>query len=236
MTIGIGITLDDGVLLVADGRYTYPDGRPTVDNFDKFEPVTTSIRAIAFGERAATSIALQRLRQDLLNQHDEVSPEEVRRRVTDYLETSWNNLVDKLGEEEVLQREDMQAALLVGGLSANIPFITVARFTVDRKRGLTSKPEDLLVTTSSDSIVLGGEKQEADVHFGIEAQRAFEQHSASPGEGLENDLVSALLNLAATTIRMVETSDETVGGTIRYMCIRRGYQYPRSSSIYVEKH
>lgn len=66
MTLGLGVTLPDGIILMADGRLIQRTGALFTDEADKIIQLSPSVFAIPAGVEAVTSAALHQLRQEIL--------------------------------------------------------------------------------------------------------------------------------------------------------------------------
>jgi hypothetical protein len=220
MTIGIAMTLEDGVLLVADGRRTRPQAKtintPPKDNVNKIHTISENVAAISFGVKQATDEALRLFRATLPNTS---TLDDVRVHLERSVDAAWHDLMSSLAPEVNRNHPTMRAALLVAGLFANQPFMVA---TLYHPNGHVSP---VMRTDKFSLIVLGGEEQESQQFFTTLATDAVQRFSASPGTGTVNLLITALLASAQKTIRFVQQNDPDVGGIIHYVVIRRNCPY-----------
>lgn len=218
MTLGIAMTLSDRALLVVDGRQTRPmiAGAPPNDNVNKIHRVAENVAAISVGVVQATDIAL-RLLGSLLP--TAFTLDEVCLHVDSSVSAGWRYLMTNLAPDVNRNHPKMRAALIVGGLVGNEPFIAGA---IDRPDGRDP------ATTRTDKFnyyMVGGEEQRAQDFFVTKAVEAVRNFETKPGTGIVNDLVTALLNGAKETIRFVEAQEPDVGGIIHYAIIRKNLPY-----------
>jgi 20S proteasome alpha/beta subunit len=217
MTVGIAITLEDGVLLVADGRRSRPlvNGAPPEDNVNKIYQIDSKIAAITFGVEQGTDVALDHLRSNLSG---DLSPQQLCVLVENSVDFGWANLLSRLGADVDRRHRTIRVGLVVGGLAAALPFVSGALKHVDNGNSIVE-------VGPYKSIVLGGEEQNATREFDSRSSRAVQQFASIPGGGLMNSLVNGLLSSAEETIRLVAENNPEVGGTIRYAVIRRDFPY-----------
>ncbi len=217
MTIGIAVTFNDGVLLVADGRRTYPLNPilPPQDDVNKIFQISPTIGAITFGVSQATDFVLHNLSLSLPPRY---SPKDVSTIVKSSVNVGWSCLMSIVAPDVDVHHERVKVGLVVGGLTNNQPFVTGALKYSDGENCVLEEGEYKF-------IVLGGEEQNAKDEFNQIAERAVQQFGANREFGLMDNLVEAFLRGAADTINLVSAKRLDVGGTIRYAVIRRGYPY-----------
>ena len=218
MTLGIAMTLTDGVLLVVDGRLTWPmiAGAPPNDNVNKIHRLAENVAAISFGVVQATDIALHQLESLLPSAF---SIDEVRLHVDSSVSAGWRYLMTHLAPDVDRNHPKMRAALIVGGLVGNQPFIAGA---IDRPDG---RDPAITRTDKFNFYMLGGEEQHARDFFATKAGEAVRNFETKQGTGIVNGLVNALINSAKETIRFVEAQEPDVGGIIHYAVIRKNFPY-----------
>ena len=219
MTIAIAVCLQNGALLIADGRATHPmtpNGEVT-DDVNKITHISTGISSIVFGITIATDMALSAIRHNIINEAG--SPVEVLQEIERSVEYGCNYLQTNLAQDVNRQHRTMRAGLLVGGY---LPIQKQGGFI----GGVLFRPNGhdapTLETKQFKLIVLGGEENNSQEIF----KRAFEQeirNIISTGKRTQNDSLKALLRAGAATIRQVEQVNPGVGGVIRYVILRRGF-------------
>ena len=199
MTIGIAVTFNDGVLLVADGRRTYPLNPilPPQDDVNKIFQISPTIGAITFGVSQATDFVLHNLSLSLPPRY---SPKDVSTIVKSSVNVGWSCLMSIVAPD------------------VDVHHVTGALKYSDGENCVLEEGEYKF-------IVLGGEEQNAKDEFNQIAERAVQQFGANREFGLMDNLVEAFLRGAADTINLVSAKRLDVGGTIRYAVIRRGYPY-----------
>lgn len=218
MTIGIAITLTDGVLFVADGRLTRPmgTGAPLNDSVNKIHRLAENMSAISFGISLATRAALGQL---VLALPKASSLDDVQSYVDNSSIAGWRDLMADLSPEVDINHPTMRSALVVGGILGDQPFIM----------GVLERPDGRVpastTTNEFNFYVLGGEDQDAQGFFTHRVSKVLADYQANSGVGVMNNLVSGLLNSAEETIRFVEKEDSSVGGIIHYAIIRRNFPY-----------
>ncbi len=211
MTIAIAACLQDGALLIADGRQIHPmtPNGEVIDDINKITHISTSISSIVFGITIATDMALSAIRHNIINEAR--SPAEILQEIERSVEYGWNYLQTKLAQNVNRQHRTMRAGLLVGGylpIQKQGGFIGGVLFRPDGHDAPT------LETKQFKLIVLGGEENNSQEIF----KQAFKQEKRT-----QNDSLKALLRAGAATIRQVEQVNPEVGGVIRYAILRRGF-------------
>ncbi len=225
MTVGIAITLDDGALLIADGRRTLflAQGTPPPDDADKLSLIAPTITAIALGVAQATDVAVQLL---LSNLPSDSNPQQVQQHVIQSVYDGWIDMLGKLsGQGHNIFHPSMRAGLIVAGLAADTPFVTGALIFANPENKNAADHSTTLEIGPYKSMVVGGEQQSSTNFFNELAHREIDRHEELQKSGVPSDLDTALLGSAVATIRMVAVDNPEVGGTIRYACIRRGQLY-----------
>lgn len=221
MTIGIALTLEDGALLVADGRRTSPfneTGQITSEDAEKIIQVGPTVAIITFGVAQATELAVKGLKA-VYDAGLDPPPQEIGQVVDDCVRLSWEKLAEALSEIEYLDKPAMRVGLVAGGLAQGAPFICGALHYHNGQSPL------VLQTGRDRSIVLGGEAYNARQLFNEQAGRIVDSMAGPLGAQPSNELIRALINCAVTTIRSIGKQDDSIGGTIRYALIRRGLGY-----------
>lgn len=217
MSIGIAMTLPDGVLLVADGRRTQPfvsENRHDND-VDKLEKISSTIYAISFGITHATDYALKIIGGACKK---ESTPERFGLLLNYSVRTGWIHLITNLAPDVDKNDPRMRAALVAGGIWGGEPFIASSLY------GTNINPQSILRKNCPfQCIVLGGEKQQAQEMFTRKAGDVIQSFSWEISIGPQNATVSELLVSAASTIREVESRNPDIGGTIRYAIVRKNF-------------
>jgi len=212
MTIAIAVCLQDGALLIADGRQTNPmtpNGKVISDDINKITHISTSISSIVFGITKATNMALSTIRPNIINEAR--SPVEILQEIKRSVECGWNYLQTTLKQDVNRQHRAMRAGLLVGGY---LPIQKQGGFIGGVLRRPNGHDAPTLETKQCSLIVLGGEENNSQEIF----KQAFNQEKRT-----QNDPLKALLRAGVATIRQVEQVNPWVGGVIRYLILRRGF-------------
>jgi hypothetical protein len=227
MSLGIGVVLEDGALLVTDGRRTRPMGDPSfkADDDVKIDQVAPLVGAISFGFVQATENSVVMLKNYLAS-GVACGTQQFQQAVLESVEFGWNFLIQRRLEGAYdLNHPAMRAGLIVGGLDAGgVPFVTGTLIRPNPAAPGTNKHHTLVHTEPHNLLILGGEEQGAEDDFARRALEAYQRHRTGPGGSLDA-FVPALRDAAAETIRMVAATNTGVGGTIRYASIRRGSGY-----------
>lgn len=224
MTLGITVKLNDGALLVVDGRRTFPlANRPPDDNRVKIFRITPQIAAIAVGVVQATDeIALPDLRASMKGA---ASPHQIQQYVITSVRAGWNNMLGRLLGVDPFH-EKIKAGLVVAGLAAHdTPFVTAALFSTDPIQRTTDNCATHLGLDPYSHVVMGTDQDNALKFFSPKLVEAIARHVTKPGDGVINKLVAAVREAARETIDRVAASTTDVGGTLRYACIRKGFEY-----------
>jgi hypothetical protein len=235
MTIGIVLPLEDGVLLVADGRETYPHdpARSPTDNSNKIERITPTVGTISFGLIQATENAVITLRQSL-TASPIYTPQQVHQSVLSSVRFGWNLLFAERWKDAGEKRYDptSRAALIVGGLAGTVPFASALLIYADRATGGNTE-DSALVLNPYIPIILCDEGERARDDFQARVAQVRAMYGTNPGDGLKNRIVMNLLDAASATISMIAARDMTksVGGTNHYALIRRGHPYTMGHQI-----
>jgi hypothetical protein len=219
VTIAIVVCLQDGALLIADGRQTYPlvaDAK-VLNDVNKISVVGKTVASISFGISIATDKALWAIRDDVIE--GATSPTEVLQEIERSVGIGWNFLLTNLAPDVNMAHRAMRAGMLVGGyLPMWSRFIGGVLFRPDAHDAPT------LVTKPFGFIVLGAEENNSHQIFKQVADRNFRSITSS-GAGIQNSYVKAFLAAGAATIREVERVNPEVGGIIRYAILRRNFPY-----------
>src|SRR5215213_2813817 len=207
-----------GRYLLLMGRQTRPmiAGAPVNDNVNKIHRLAENVAAISFRVVQATDIALRQLESLLPTAFN---LDEVRLHVDSSVSTGWRYLMTNLARDVDRNHPKMRAALILGGLIGNQPFIVGV---IDRPDG---REPAITRTDTFNYYMLGGEEQRAQDFFAAKAVEAVRNFETKPGTGTVNGLVNALLNGAKETIRFVEAQEPDVGGVIHYTLIRKHFPY-----------
>src|ERR1051326_1978565 len=131
-------------------------GAPPKDNINKIHKLAENVAAISFGVVQATDIALRQL-ESLLPTAS--SLDQIRLHVDSSVSTGWRYLMTNLAPDVDRNHPTMRAALIVGGLLGNQPFIAGA---IDRPDG---REPAITRTDKFNYYMLGGEEQRAQNFF-----------------------------------------------------------------------
>ncbi len=218
MTVAIAVCLEDGAVLVADGRQVHPmvPNGESVDDVNKIKHIGAGIGCIVFGITIASDKALRSIRSDVIDEAK--SPVEILQEIERSVECGWTYLQNSLGPDVDRTHKSMRAGLLVGGylpIQKQAGFIGGVLFRPDGHHAPT------LETKPFKSVVLGGEENNSHEIF----RQVFEQEIRNivrAGRRTQDDSLKALLCAGIATIRKVEQHNPEVGGIIRYTILRRG--------------
>lgn len=216
MSVGIGLTMPGGVLLVADGRLSLPfaPGVPPRDGVEKIHVLHAGFAVLELGIRQVTAPAVAALRQmPWPLAATRLSPDQHRQRLAAVLDSGWTSLETQLGPDADRTHPALQAALIGAGVAGRRSFLS----GVLRSSG--SSTPTAVVTAPLEYIVMGGEAQGALPRFGRRALHAF----CAFGRGVDwaqGAPLSAMIDAAGHTIRDVQQSDRSVGGTVRFAVLR----------------
>jgi len=172
LSIGIGLVIPDGVILIADGRQEWPQ----------------SSARYAFDDAADTSI-----------------------------KRAWSQFLKRRAPDVNTDHLTIKAALIVGGLSQDSPFVVASL------HGSGVSQEPLSAKDSFQFIVFGGEEYRAQSHFASQLQRVVKKDTWSLSDGPHNSSTRKILQAANNTIRCIESLDSSVGGIVRYAIVRKGF-------------
>src|SRR5467141_1267918 len=124
MTVGIAATFPGGVVLVADGRRSYPlANTPHIDDANKLTQVTPTVFAISFGVQQATDPAVAHLVSHAKSSDD---PEVFAALVEESVLVGWSCFEQRLSPNVDRAHKAVRAALIVGGLMNGTPFLASA--------------------------------------------------------------------------------------------------------------
>jgi len=216
LSIGIALIVPGGVILISDGRQGQPQSLDphVVDDADKVVSLSDHIFVVPFGVVQATDLAILLLKPAI---KPNSSPELIKDAVETSIRVAWNQLLKILASDVNINHPTMRAALIVGGLSQDSPFIAASL----HGSGVTQEP--ILIKDSFKFIVLGGEEYQANIHFGKQLEVIVKKDAWSFSEGPHNRNTKGILQAANNTIRYIEGIDSSIGGIIRYAIIRKGF-------------
>lgn len=211
MSIGIAVLLPDSIIFVADGRMRRFDapGQPVIsDDVNKVVRIGQSFAVVTCGVGQITDPAAKQLEYDLEPHH---SLNEVLDLVSLRLEEAWNVHAPQFPAALDLTDPHMNATLLIGGLAADREFIGAVQHHYLGKRPIK-------VATLAESlqfVTVCFEQEVADDYF---EARLIEKLRYAGSE----QRVGLMIEAAAETVRFMQTRDSSIGGTIRYLILRRG--------------
>lgn len=217
MTIGIALTLPDGVLLVADGRQTspYSNGNSPENNLDKLVQISSTIYVIPFGIIQATDFSILILRKSIL---ENSRPEQISSMCVSCVRAGWQYLLNNVSDDVNINDIRMRAALIIGGITGDELFITGTLVSSN------IPPQPILYKNIPFQLfMLGGEDQQAFNLFNQRASVCIRNIPWDYSSGPINITIKALLNEAMTVIRNIESQNSEIGGILRYVVIRKGF-------------
>lgn len=218
MSIGIAVTLPDGALLVADGRrdLIFATDKDPEDNVDKLAQIGSTVFAIPLGVTIATDLALRYLKHRSV---EGCKPEDFPSLLMTSLQAGWELFMEALAPDVDRGDVRMRAALLAGGIAADVPFI--AGTMAGSSDGI---PQPILLKGPSVyKIVLGPQEEEPRELFDLKLKQGLPGLTWDWDTGPINEAVKVLLDVAVDTIRFAESQDPMIGGTIRYAIVRRNF-------------
>ena len=217
MSVAIALTLPDGVLLLADGRQIRTDAGSTVlsDKVDKIVPLRPRVFAVPYGLVPVTEVVLAHLRAVVADTLDPRTLYEEARQAT---VRAWRDLAGRLEGEDWKNDARFKAGVLVGGLLAGHQFYFATL-------GGTSVNEDggVLEIDQVERLSVVGD------HGGTEKALAASYSAAlyglnwSAGMGPHNLVTRRIVAVAAQAIGDLGRRRPTVGGTIRYVLVRKRF-------------
>lgn len=218
MSIGIALIVPDGVILVADGRRTYPQSEDphtgVENNIDKIVPLNESVFVIPFGVVQVTDPAIETLEK---SSKYKSSPELIKDETDKSVDKAWSDFLKALAADVDINHPTMRAALIIGGISQDEAFVTASLYGT----GINQTP--LLIKDCLKFIILGGEQHQASFHFAQQIQAIMNIHPWQPFEGPHNKCTRQIIEAAQNTIRYIAAFDSSIGGTVRYSIIRKGF-------------
>ena len=217
MSLGLAIMLSDGIVLMADGRQTYPQAKEshTCDCIDKLEPIDVNSFAIPFGVTQATECALKFLKKSW---SPSLGRNHIKQLVDICVSDSWKYFLSKLAPDVDKDHETMRAALIVAGLSEMGPYIVASLHGTNVRQ-----PPLLIIDSPLKFILLGGEKHNAEEYFIQQMENGLRGVKNESMDGPVNDVVNAVLFAGKSTIRHIEGLDSSIGGRIKFAVFREGY-------------
>ena len=219
MTIGIDVCLSDGALLIADGLTVLPMRQNLVISNDsrKISQMGSNLGLIQVGVTQGTIPALAAMNRSTLETAN--SPEVVMREFGQVANYGWIYLLSRLAPDVDRNNENLRVGFLVGGYIRSMQregFIGGVLYTPN------GHDAPIIRTREKQFIVLGGENEGSQRLFKEYAEREWDQLETR-GTGVQDNIVNALLRAGKRTILEVSQLNPRIGGTIRYMIIRRGY-------------
>jgi len=226
MTIGLAVCLEDGALLIADGRIVKPfvANKKISDNKNKITRITETVASISLGVEMATDLALSYIKSNVIDASE--SPEAVIAEVERAAEKAWREFLSKLASD--VDKRSLRLGLLVGGY---LPKQSRGGFI----GGVLCRPEGLcsieIKINQNECFVLGGEEHDSRKMFPQVAGEEIGKLGVSYHD-LPNAHIDAFLRSGTYTIRQIEKKSPIIGGEIRYSILRRGIEYVENISPY----
>lgn len=218
MSLGLAVTLPDGVVLIADGRQIKPLAKTaeTRNCVDKIQPIGPSAFAIPFGITQATDRALQVL---LEKWSPDAEPGTIAHLVDSCVASSWAFLQTQFAPDVDREHKSMRSALIVGGLSKG------RNFVVASLHGSGVQQEPVILSNSAlQFILLGGEEHQSEAYFRRELEvKLADVASYDFSAGPVNELVGAVIAAGESVVRRMESLDSSIGGKIRFAVLRSGF-------------
>jgi hypothetical protein len=215
MTIGIAVLMSDSIMFVADGRMRRFDapGQPILsDDVNKIFLIGQSFAVVTCGVSQVTDTAAKQI-EFKLQPHNTLN--EVLNLVSLSLEESWKFHAPRFPPGLDLTDPHINATLLIGGLAAGTEFIGLAQHHYLGKR--PSKVASL--SDSLQFLIVCVEQEIASDYF---EARLIDRLALRPASMEIEERIRLMIEAAAETVRFMETRDLSIGGTIRYLILRRG--------------
>ena len=215
MSIGISVTVPDGVVLVADGRdhRMFGSGPQITDGVDKLQPINDRVFAVPFGVTSASSSAIRMLQRVWgVTQ----VPERIGRIVHRATRKGWRRFVSQLDPHIDRRDPRLGVGLLVAGIAGE-PFICEA---------ICSEHTDIAPSVGTGAwvtAVRGGEDQQARERFEEATKAIIDSVGWEGDEGPHNAMTQALMGAAADVIDQAAKESQWIGWPIRGVVVRRGF-------------
>jgi hypothetical protein len=213
MTLGIVVCLKNSTLLIADGMLTkpYQNNEAVTSDCNKIKIINQNLGCIEFGLDIPTGMATAQLSKNLKDFH---TPEEVVESAKTELFRGWAFLLLHLSPSVDVYYPSFKSALALAGF---IP--EKHQFFIGGVLQKIDSTPSTAVNTIADNYILLTHGDEAN------AKRLFQKYLEELHQSPElpaitkDNRVNLYLYAGAKTIRAVEKTEPTVGGTIRYLVI-----------------
>ncbi len=214
MTIGIAHLRKKVVILAADGRECRETDREILsDEKNKIIQVSPHVAMVGVG----VSNVIEVTSQILDSKHNATETAEETCEVIDSsLEAAWERVLDDHPDSEYLRSPRAHVTLLVGGICQGQTFITSITRQMDVGNPYTTK------TAESDSevfLVECNHRAHAWSNFQFQRTRDSVEKPSPKNHEEETELI---IDSAVRVIRHAETTDDLIGGMIRYVVIEEG--------------
>ncbi len=211
MTIGIGMILDNSVLLWADGRLSrFAENTPVVaDDQDKIDIIGSNLALMTAGVEMLGEQAVANFR---LNYKHSLNRFQIADLTKYVVETSWRYFTVAEGFE--MHDPSINCGFLVAGHDVDrAPFLILAQ-------QLYQQPVGLQITTESYQFAVNCSDPAS--ALSIVARELDERLTDAAVTGSYTDYLEQVIAAGADAIRSVGESDPFVGGTIRCAISNRG--------------
>ncbi len=205
MTVNIAVCLDDGILLVADGRRIQVSSGATKDDVYKISSIGTDFVITQAGHAIIAGMIIQSIRPDVISQAKSI--EEIKEEV----EYAKNSILPRLLElkKKTNFQTRTKVELLFGGLlDQKEPFVGWYRFY----EGLQ---DNFHLYTKPGTVISGG-------YMNLEKRVMFKRRVKEKAGTLGSANYQDFLDEAQISIREIEKEEPQVGGIIRYAKLRIG--------------
>ncbi len=222
LTLAIAVCLKDGAILIADSLQITPfSDIKTKRIVNKITSVTETVGCIEFGVSQITKEVLKQIDTKKINAS---LPSEILSEIERAVFMGWSKWLPNFSPD-VVNSISFKAGLLVAGFS---PITSTSGFIGGVLFSIEGFDKPTLVTIPNQCIVLGGEEDNSNKIFIEFAKEELESQQRNFGQlgniGIRNSTVKAYLEAGRRTIRDLEEKNETIGGAMRYLIIRRGFQ------------
>jgi hypothetical protein len=215
MTMGVGMILDNTVMLWADGRlgrFGKP-GEVVTDDEDKIIIIGPHLALMTSGVHMVGENVVSNIR---LNYHPGLTLAQIIDLVEYCLTNSWNYFT--VGEGFDTSHPGVNCGLLLAGLAAGQPFVLLSR-------QLYRKPIPPQFETSPYQVIVNC--RDTEEGLAIAREEFSRQLTDELCTGTYDNYLEAVTRVGASAIRKVAEVDDSVGGVIRCAISKRGAPFEK---------
>lgn len=220
MSFASGLTLPDGVLLIADGVVaTWREGSENPFDIqtevDKLEEVDDSIWAVRFGIEQISGRIIERLRGKTYR-----TPEDVDVQLRSAADIEWRNASLTMSTSS----DHYGVGVLVGGLVVDEPFIAaILRHPLQ----VPTDGKDIFWKGPWAIWAVGFDTDEADSQYYKDVADTVRSVAWKPEDGPSNSLTKLVTCIGLRAIRELDSRDSLTGSVSRSVLVRRRYPVTR---------